>query len=115
METTRSTFLKLVAATSASALVPFRLIKNTTPLLEGEQWIAQIRETNTYVIEKDLWIQRYDIRSNEESWTQISVEFQLNTSEPIDSYRETALQMLLEQMEKDGIDPNNLVTLPELS
>lgn len=66
----RRGFLKACAAVTAGALIlpSFRLILPNESLLDGEQWIATVRELAAYEIVSDSILIRHDILGPDEQF-----------------------------------------------
>jgi hypothetical protein len=118
METTRRSFLKLIAIAGATAASPkiLGLVTEDSPGLA----LGNVRELFQFDINRPATIVRLDIATAPgPNWIQLGVDGFLPTDEhafyrqaDLDAFRQSALAALQSEMEKRGISVDDLVPLP---
>jgi hypothetical protein len=107
METTRRSFLKLVAAATAAATL--KIVPEETPL-DGDSLVGMVREIVGYDLSRDKYLLRHDIKAGA---LQLGVDQVLQSNDPasIERGRESSLATLRAEMERRGISASDLVPL----
>lgn len=103
----RRVFLKLVAGTSAAAIVPLRLIEGDP--LDGETWIGMVRETVEY--EHGCRVLSHGILAG--PYLQINVSHRMEDDNDIKRLRRQSIEALRANLQERGINVKDLLPLED--